>query len=718
MQGASSPGRGAVKPRAALRGFARGGSAAYASRPAGTAAEEGLNVRHPCRPRQLARLVALFAVAAAAAAAKPPAAQPVPAQHAADARFAVVEHEYVSYVLQQYPVVATYLGGSAFDPHLQQVDGRLRDYSPQALQKEDLRLGEFRARFAAPAGLTARRRIDRSVALAQIAFLAHEHQVRRHQQRAIDSYVDEPFRGVDWQIQGMTPTGSATYGTDAEWQAVIARARAVPAYLATAQAQLSAGIGAHNTADWRVLTEYGLQSSAADAEYFSKTLQQIAATDIASAQREALLHELQAAGNQAASAYRQLRDFVARTFFVDGDGDDGDDADETEDLTPKPAYHADQFAFGESEYDWALHNNLRLADTAAGLFSASWPVVERTRAEMVTLAGEIAVSHKWPTGEDGAESVRQVFAQLSQNAPHTDAEMVEGYRQTGQRLVAYARATGLFDVPADYRLEVTVTPPPLRAAIEGAAYYPAPPFKKTGVGRFYVTPTGDDLAQLRQEHNYAAMPDLAGHEGFPGHDWHYKVMTQYREQISPVRWLTPGAVEDSSSMWQDSMAAEGWALYSEALLAEPAHGAPNGFYSPEEHLYQLRGKLYRDLRVRIDTGIHTGHLGFEDAVTLFSEVVDFLPGSCQDAAALKSDVKAASCKSARAAVTRYSRWPTQALTYRLGKEQILELRRRAQQELGARFSAKRFHLEFMKQGTIPAGYFGEELLRSLRTAAP
>jgi uncharacterized protein (DUF885 family) len=314
--------------------------------------------------------------------------------------------------------------------------------------------------------------------------------------------------------------------------------------------------------------------------------------------------------------------------------------------------------------------------------------------------------------------VRTVFEQLSQNAPHTDAEMAEGYRQAGQRLVAYARKTGLFDVPEDYRLEVTVTPPPLRSSIEGAAYYPAPAFKQTGVGRFYVTPTDDNLAQLRQEHNYAAMPDLAAHEGFPGHDWDYKVMTQYRDQIAPVRWLTPGAVEDSSSMWQDSMAAEGWALYSEALPAEPQPTAPTGFYTPEEHLYQLRGQLYRDLRVRIDTGLHTGRLRFEDAVTLFSEVVDFLPGSCEDAAALKSDAKQASCKAARGAVTRYSRWPTQAITYRLGKDQILGLRKRAQQALGARFSAKRFHMEFLKQGTIPPGYFGEELLRTLRSSTP
>ena len=111
-------------------------------------------------------------------------------------------------------------------------------------------------------------------------------------------------------------------------------------------------------------------------------------------------------------------------------------------------------------------------------------------------------------------------------------------------------------MPPDYKLDVVETPAPLQASIDGAAYYPAPPLKNNGVDRFYVTPTGNDKAQL-EANNRAALADLSAHEGFPGHDWHYKVMTQVRDQISPVRWLTPGAVEDSSSMWEDSMAAEG-----------------------------------------------------------------------------------------------------------------------------------------------------------------
>ena len=233
------------------------------------------------------------------------------------------------------------------------------------------------------------------------------------------------------------------------------------------------------------------------------------------------------------------------------------------------------------------------------------------------------------------------------------------------------------------------------------------------MGRFYVTPTHNDLAAL-QSNNRASLADLAAHEGFPGHDWYYKVLTQARGEVSPVRWLTPGAVEDSSAMWEDSMAAEGWGLYAEALMAEPQPSAPNGFYTPEERLYQLQGKLYRDLRVRIDTGIHTGRMTYEQAVTLFSEVVDFLPGPCAVGTTPRREAKRASCESAERAIFRYSKWPTQAITYRLGKDQIYGLRDAAAKLLGDRFSTKTFHLLFIRQGTIPPGYFSELLLEQLK----
>lgn len=624
-----------------------------------------------------------------------------------DAAFKKVHDEYVVEFLRRNPTVNTYLGGAGLDPKLRDVDGALRDHSATALQEEDRWLTSTKQALEgiSAGALSPAQRINREVALAQIAFLLHQHQVRRYQERALDTYTDEPFRAVDWQLQGMSQTGDKTYGTADEWTLVAKRVAAIPSFLKVAQDQINAGIKSNNTPDWRMLIRNGIDTSEADAKYFEETLPKLGEERVSGPQREQLLTQLRDACKQAAAAYRGLRDFVASNFF--------DDPTKKDVSGIKQQFRADRFAMGEDEYDWALNNNLRVNKAAPQLYDEAMPIVEATQKEMFDLARKIGEKRSLTLPAEGPAAVRAVFDELSKDYPKSDAEMVQWYKDTAFRLVEYARKTAIFDVPADYKLEVVETPPPLRASIDGAAYYPAPPFKNSGVGRFYVTPTDNNVADLKSN-NRAALADLAAHEGFPGHDWHYKVMTQYRDNIAGVRWLTPGAVEDSSSMWEDSMAAEGWGLYAEALMAEPQPGAPEGFYTPEERLYQLQGKLYRDLRVRIDTGIHTNRITYADAVDLFSEIVDFLPGKCSDTTAPKSEAKQASCGSAERAIFRYSKWPTQAITYRLGKDEIFALRKEATAALGERFSAKTFHLLFMKQGTIPAGYFREVLLQEIK----
>lgn len=617
-----------------------------------------------------------------------------------DQAFNQTLRSYVVEFLRHNPTVNTYLGGAGLDPSLKEVDGMLRDHSAAALEAEDKWLADTQKSIEGvnAQSLSPNLRIDREVALAQIRFLLRQHQVRRYQERALDTYTDEPFRALDWQLQGMTQTGDKSYGTADEWALVVKRLGAIPKFLSTAQEQLLAGVKANNAPDHRMLSRNGIDTAKADAKYFEETLPKLAEERISGPQRDQLLSQVRDASKQAAGAYLTLRDFIANTFF--------DDAVSNK---VKSQFAADHYAMGEEEYNWALKNNFRIDKTAAQLYEEAWPIVQSTHQEMINLAREIGKQKNLNLPADGSASVRAVFDELSKDYPKSDTEMVAWYRDAAFRLVEYARKTGIFDVPADYKLEVVETPPPLQASIDGAAYYPAPPFRDSGVGRFYLTPTGNDEAALKSN-NRAALADLSAHEGFPGHDWYYKVLTQYRNQISPVRWLTPGAVEDSSSMWEDSMPSEGWGLYSEALMSEPQPGAPNGFYTPEERLYQLQGKLYRDLRVRVDTGIHTGRMSFDDAVKLFSEVVDFLPGDCGDDSVKGNDAKRASCEAARNAIFRYSKWPTQAITYRLGKDQIYAMREEAAKLVGEKFSPKAFHLLYIRQGTIPAGYFREQLL--------
>lgn len=654
-------------------------------------------------------LVVSAAVLVAAACGRGNTAAPVPATNSAaaarDDELKKVLRAYVVEFLRRNPTVNTYLGGAGLDPSLREVDGTLRDHSAAALAREDRWLTDASRALEGiePSSVSEDARIDRDVALAQIQFLLRQHQVRRYQERAVDTYVSEPFRALDWQLQGMAPTGAATYGTSEDWALVIHRVAQVPRFLSAAREQLLAGLKSNNAADRRMLQRDGLVSAEANATYFGVTLPKIGEARIGGPKRADTLARLRTAGAEAARAYVDMREFLAATFF-----------DDARSGRVKAAYVADRFAMGEQEYNWALKNNLHIDATAAQLYEQAWPVVQATQQQMVELARAIGGQHKWSLPTDGREAVRAVFDQLSKDYPRSDSEMIGWYREAAFRLVDYGRRTGLFDVPADYKLDVVETPPPLQSSIDGAAYYPAPPFKNAGVGRFYVTPTHNDRAAL-QANNRASLADLAAHEGFPGHDWYYKVLTQFREQVSPVRWLTPGSVEDSSSMWEDSMSAEGWGLYAEALMAEPQPNAPTGFYTPEERLYQLQGKLYRDLRVRIDTGIHTGRMTYDEAVTLFSEVVDFLPGACTESA-LPSDAKRASCADAERAIFRYSKWPTQAVTYRLGKDQIYALREDAANLTGNTLPVKTFHLLFIRQGTIPAGYFRDSLLRQIRQA--
>jgi uncharacterized protein (DUF885 family) len=271
----------------------------------------------------------------------------------------------------------------------------------------------------------------------------------------------------------------------------------------------------------------------------------------------------------------------------------------------------------------------------------------------------------------------------------------------------------MFDLPADYRLDVVFTPAPLRGSTD-AAYYPAPQFKKGGVGQFYVTPTGDDLSLLR-DHSRAAVPSTAAHEGFPGHDWYYQFARALSASIPVVRWLLPGGVEDSLSMWQDALSSEGWALYVEQLVGEPREGAPEGFYTPEERLFQLQNQLLRDARVVVDTGLHCGFMSFDDAVTYLARNVRFVLGPVStDPKANPSAAERAAVDGMRKAAFRYSKWPTQAITYFLGKAEILALREECRGIEGPSFSEKRFHEECLAEGQIPPGLFRDRLLAKAR----
>jgi uncharacterized protein (DUF885 family) len=611
----------------------------------------------------------------------------------ASSPFAALRDRYFLRTLELNPVVSTYLGGDGYSPTLADVNGRLRDNRPDAIQAEIRFCRGIRDELARidRDRLEPAERIDAAVLEAQIAFILHQLEDRRYYERSVDTYVAEPFRGVDWQLQQMQSVPGGLLGTEGEWRLVIARLGAVPPYVDQALANLREGKRRGNQPDRRMVQLDGLDGSTANGVYFRTTLRDTAARLLGDRPfASAVLSQVATAGAAAADAYDRFGRGLSELFDVHES--------------------VDRFAVGAAEYDWRLQHCLNVTQRSADLYEYGAAQVALYEGKMAEVAAEVARTAGLPlafgTDAERIGSVRAVIDHLSQDAPADDDELFRWYRDAGERAVAYGRERKLFDIPATYRLDVVPTPPVLRSTID-AAYYPAPPFKRSGVGRFYLTPTGNDPGALKLN-NRSSVADTAVHEGFPGHDWHYKYMTEHASEISNIRWLTPGAVEDSSSMWEDSMAAEGWALYSEELMSEPAVGRPHGFYTPAEHLYELQGQLLRAVRVRVDIGIHTGRMSFDEAVDYFAAHAAFHPGACAEAS---TDATAkAICEQARRAIYRYSKWPTQAITYNLGKNEILRLREAVRAREGDRFSAKAFHERLMRMGTIPAGYFRSTFL--------
>jgi uncharacterized protein (DUF885 family) len=159
---------------------------------------------------------------------------------------------------------------------------------------------------------------------------------------------------------------------------------------------------------------------------------------------------------------------------------------------------------------------------------------------------------------------------------------------------------------------------------------------------------------------------LTLHEAVPGH--HLQIALSYElEGLPPFRrWTYIPAF------------GEGWGLYSEWL------GLEAGFYTdPYSDFGRLTYAMWRAARLVVDTGLHAKGWTRQQAI-------DYL-----------AQHTALSLHECTTETDRYISWPAQALSYKTGELKIRELRRRAEQALGARFDLRRFHDTVLGNGSVP-----------------
>ena len=170
----------------------------------------------------------------------------------------------------------------------------------------------------------------------------------------------------------------------------------------------------------------------------------------------------------------------------------------------------------------------------------------------------------------------------------------------------------------------------------------------------------------------------AYHEGFPGHHLQIGMSMWQKDRLSKAQRLL---------VWYSGY-GEGWALYAERLMDELGF-----FEKPEYRLGMLASQLFRATRVVVDIGLHLGYRVPEGAPLHAGETwnydiaVDYMDRiGLQPRDLAESEVK------------RYLGWPGQAISYKLGEREILDIRSRLQADPS--FDLKEFHRQVLEGGEV------------------
>ncbi len=205
------------------------------------------------------------------------------------------------------------------------------------------------------------------------------------------------------------------------------------------------------------------------------------------------------------------------------------------------------------------------------------------------------------------------------------------------------------------------------------AYYQQPAGDGSQAGFYYI-----NTYNLKARPLYG-VEALSLHEAVPGH--HLQIALQQELQGLPEFRRFAGI----------TAFIEGWALYAERL------GLEVGFYQdPYSNFGRLTYEMWRACRLVVDTGMH--HLGW----------------TRQQAIQFMADNTALSRHNIAAEVDRYISWPGQALAYKTGELKIRELRRLAEQDLGAAFDIRSFHDAVLEHGAVPLDVLEENIRRFIR----
>lgn len=324
------------------------------------------------------------------------------------------------------------------------------------------------------------------------------------------------------------------------------------------------------------------------------------------------------------------------------------------------AVGVDVYPGGDAYYRYLVRLHTTMDVTPEDVQAVGYEMVGEMQERMREIQAEI--------GFDGTpEEFRAHLLADPANYPSTPDEVADALMTSAEAF--YARVDEFFPTRPQAPFGVRRLAPSLEGSQTYGFYNPGNEVDPTGYYYF----NGSSLDQRSR----LPLKGLAYHELFPGH--HFQISLQRENE----------RLHDHRKATLHGAYTEGWGSYSSylglesGLLADPLE---------EYGLYML--EIFLATRLVVDPGMNAFDMTLEEARAFMA------------ATTFESPTQIATES------LRYSTdMPGQALAYQMGKRKLIELRERAETELGERFDIRDFHAAVLSAGSLPMSVLEEHIDR-------
>ncbi len=540
--------------------------------------------------------------------------------------FQVVLSDYDHLLNQNDPIGAAQRGDLA-------AAKRWPDDSPAAVKERVQAITRLRDRLAAlpAAGLSGQDALNHALLLRKLTL---DLEGARFDEERMPFNSDSGF----FYVASYT-AGSTRLRNEVEVQAYLARIAALPDYYATNIANMRRGLKTgfvqpKLVAEAAVRMTRTLADMKADENALLEPLKSLPAT-IPAAQRQAFLANGQKlVTDKVKPAEIALADFFAKEYLPKA----------------RASLGASSLPEGKAYYAYRVKRETTTEMSPDQVFDLGRSEIARIRAAMDGIIKETGFTVDF-----------KAFLAFLRTSPEFYATSREQLLEKSSRLAKRIddRLPEYFSLLPRLPYGVRPVPAEIEEGYTSGRYHPGSPEQGVAGGLMINT------SHLTMRPLYE-LPALVAHEGVPGH--HLQIaLAQELQGVPQFR-----RQEDITAY------IEGWALYTEQLVAEM------GLYTtPYERFGMLSMEMWRACRLVMDVGIHWKGMGREEAASCL-----------RDNSALAE-------KNIQSETDRYIGWPAQALGYKIGQLKISELRARAERALGPKFDIKQFHALMLNDGPMP-----------------